>query len=63
MENANNTFGENYGKCVHSSICSTDDTELTFRKSYKGDWGDWDEQPESIDCYDQAQILLQQQPE
>lgn len=46
MENVYNT-SENYGKCLHSAIYSEGNTELVYRKAYKGDWGDWDEQPDS----------------
>jgi len=27
------------------SVCAGDNNELIFRKTYVGDWGDWDEKP------------------
>ncbi|MDR7212505.1 hypothetical protein [Flavobacterium piscis] len=33
----------------HSQICSANDNDLIYRKAYKGDWGDWDDQPEIAD--------------
>lgn len=44
MENVNNTNG----KCFHSSIHTSDNVEFIYTKAYKGDWGDWDDQPETI---------------
>lgn len=29
------------------SVCAGDNNELIFRKTYVGDWGDWDEKPSS----------------
>ncbi|KUJ61247.1 hypothetical protein AR687_13735 [Flavobacteriaceae bacterium CRH] len=44
MENTNNN-SENFGKCVHSSICVSGSSDIIYRKAYIGDWGDWDENP------------------
>lgn len=46
MKNINDT-SENYGKCLHSAIYTPNNDELIYRKAYVGDWGDWDEQPET----------------
>ncbi|MFH6995079.1 hypothetical protein [Flavobacterium sp. FlaQc-48] len=48
MENANNPTRGNYGKCFHSSIYTASSVEFIYTKAYKGDWGDWDEQPAGI---------------
>lgn len=47
MENVNNTTRENYGQCFHSTIYISDNVDFVYRKAYKGDWGDWDEQPDN----------------
>ena len=48
MKNSNTFNSENFEKgCIHSQICSAGNDELVYRKSYKGDWGDWDETPVS----------------
>ncbi|MCR4029785.1 MULTISPECIES: hypothetical protein [Flavobacterium] len=30
-----------------TSVCNGDNNELIFRRSYQGDWGDWDDKIEN----------------
>jgi hypothetical protein len=57
MENVNNTR-ENYGSCFHSTIYISNNVDFVYRKAYKGDWGDWDEQLDTNDSnpFEQATI-------
>lgn len=34
-------------RCVHEEIYLPGNDDFIYRKAYKGDWGDWDEQPNS----------------
>lgn len=61
MENVN-TISANYGKCLHSAICTEETSGFIYRKAYVGDWGDWDEQPDNTsitdpDCYDVEELI------
>jgi hypothetical protein len=47
MKNSSNHISENEKQCLHSQICSVNNDDLIYRKSYKGDWGDWDDLPEN----------------
>jgi hypothetical protein len=40
----------------HSQICSASNTDLIYRKAYKGDWGHWDDLPDN-DCQNQNDNL------
>lgn len=33
--------------CVHEEIYLASNDDFIYRKAYKGDWGDWDDQPNS----------------
>ena len=48
MKNVNKCTIEDfqYGS-IHSEICSVSDNDFVYRKSYKGDWGHWDDMPET----------------
>ncbi|MBB4802667.1 hypothetical protein HNP37_002742 [Flavobacterium nitrogenifigens] len=43
------------------SVCAGDNNELIFRKTYVGDWGDWDEKPDTTfkdqNCIDRNTTL------
>ncbi|MGO4771270.1 hypothetical protein ACEN2I_06375 [Flavobacterium sp. W22_SRS_FK3] len=32
---------------LHSQICLADNIDFIYRKSYKGDWGHWDDLPDN----------------
>lgn len=50
MKNLNNSNIEDFQKgSIHSEICSVNDNDFIYRKSYKGDWGDWDDLPEPVE--------------
>ena len=49
MENIQINFSPNTKTCTDRTlVCIGDNNELIFRKTYVGDWGDWDEKPEEI---------------
>ncbi|CAM3547178.1 hypothetical protein [Flavobacterium chungbukense] len=46
MKNLQINKSENKTVCNNRlSVCAGDNNELIFRKTYVGDWGDWDEKP------------------
>lgn len=46
MKNLQVNKSENKVVCNNRlSVCAGDNNELIFRKTYVGDWGDWDEKP------------------
>ncbi|WET03042.1 hypothetical protein [Flavobacterium sp. YJ01] len=46
MKNLQINKSENKVVCNNRlSVCAGDNNELIFRKTYVGDWGDWDEKP------------------
>lgn len=48
MKNLQVNKSENKAVCNNRlSVCAGDNNELIFRKTYVGDWGDWDEKPSS----------------
>ncbi|ABQ06911.1 MULTISPECIES: hypothetical protein [Flavobacterium] len=46
MENLKIKYSQNYSSICGTRIYSGDNNELICIKTYKGDWGDWDEKPE-----------------
>ncbi|WP_125723559.1 hypothetical protein [Flavobacterium ustbae] len=47
MENIQINFSPKNKTCTDRTlVCIGDNNELIFRKTYVGDWGDWDEKPE-----------------
>ena len=48
MEKSNryNSNGFEYDS-LHSQICLADNIDFIYRKSYKGDWGHWDDLPDT----------------
>lgn len=52
MENLKTKHGKSYSSICGTRIYSGDNDELICIKTYKGDWGDWDEKPEhsNFDC-------------
>ena len=49
MENPTTFTNGNLQKgSVHSEICSVTECDFDYRKSYQGDWGHWDDLPETI---------------
>lgn len=48
MENSNRNNSGNFYKCPYQTkVYGTEKCELIYRKSYQGDWGDWDELPQT----------------
>ncbi|MBZ4035461.1 hypothetical protein K6T82_11835 [Flavobacterium sp. 17A] len=48
MKNLQTNKNENKMVCNNRlSVCAGDNNELIFRKTYVGDWGDWDEKPDT----------------
>lgn len=48
MEKSDHTNSGNFYKCPYQTqVYGTDKCELIYRKSYQGDWGDWDDVPET----------------
>ncbi|OXG09176.1 hypothetical protein [Flavobacterium araucananum] len=48
MKNLNSYKEEDFKRCpYHSEICSANSDDLVYRKAYKGDWGHWDDLPET----------------
>ena len=46
MENTQINFSPKNKTCTDRTlVCKGDNNELIFRKTYVGDWGDWDEKP------------------
>ncbi len=46
MKNSSSQISEKFQKCHYQSIVyGADKCDLIHRKSYKGDWGHWDELP------------------
>lgn len=41
--------GEPQKDSFHSQICTSNDSDLIYRKSYNGDWGHWDDLPDRND--------------
>lgn len=59
MKNLQINYSKNTETCTNrTSVCDGDNNELIFRKTYVGDWGDWDEKPEII-CTEQPLYLDQ----
>jgi len=53
MKNSNTYNSDNFQKeCFHSQICSIGNDDLAYRKAYKGDWGDWDDLPNSTSAFE-----------
>ncbi len=51
MENLKTDRDKKYCTISHTKIYSVDNDELVCLKIYQGDWGDWDEAPQSnVDC-------------
>ncbi|WP_427873619.1 hypothetical protein [Flavobacterium sp. MMS24-S5] len=49
MKNTQINFSPNNKTCTgRTLVCDGDNNELIFRKTYVGDWGDWDEKPDEI---------------
>lgn len=49
MKNTQINFSPNNKTCTDRTlVCDGDNNELIFRKTYVGDWGDWDEKPDEI---------------
>ncbi|UPZ14324.1 hypothetical protein [Flavobacterium humidisoli] len=49
MKNTQINFSPNNKTCTDRTlVCDGDNNELIFRKTYVGDWGDWDEKPDNI---------------
>ncbi len=49
MKNIDINFSEFHETLTNRTMaCNEDNDELIFRKTYVGDWGDWDEKPEDI---------------
>lgn len=46
MENSKTKHSKNYNSICGTKIYPGDNNELICIKTYKGDWGDWDEKPE-----------------
>ena len=47
MKNLQINFSPNNESCTDRTlVCNGDNNELIFRKTYIGDWGDWDEKPD-----------------
>lgn len=48
MKNIDINFSEFHETITDRNLVSNvDNDELIFRKTYVGDWGDWDEKPEN----------------
>jgi hypothetical protein len=48
MENSNSYSAGKLQKCPYQILLyGEDNCDLAYRKAYKGDWGDWDDLPES----------------
>ena len=56
MKNSNRYHTGNFYKCPYQShVYGTENSDLIYRKSYQGNLGDWDDQPDNniqdqIDC-------------
>jgi len=49
MKNLQVNFNQNNETRTNRTLVfNGDNNELIFRKSYIGDWGDWDEKPDNI---------------
>ncbi|WP_433830315.1 hypothetical protein [Flavobacterium anhuiense] len=49
MKNTQINFSPKNKTCTDRTlVCDGDNNELIFRKTYVGDWGDWDEKPDNI---------------
>ncbi|WP_428232590.1 hypothetical protein [Flavobacterium sp.] len=47
MKNSNNFQSENLKKCPYQcKVYATDNIDLIYVKSYRGDWGHWDDKPD-----------------
>lgn len=48
MKNTNGFTSDNLKKCPYQSkVYATDNIDLIYVKSYKGDWGHWDDKLEN----------------
>ncbi|MBZ4041052.1 MULTISPECIES: hypothetical protein [Flavobacterium] len=55
MENSNTYNSTAYStESLHSQICLADNIDFIYRKAYRGDWGHWDDLPDTttttLDC-------------
>ncbi|WP_417941158.1 hypothetical protein [Flavobacterium sp. RS13.1] len=54
MENSNKFDTNTYStESLHSQICLADNIDFIYRKAYRGDWGHWDDLPDTtapLDC-------------
>ncbi len=59
MKNLQINFSENNETRTNRTLVfNGDNNELIFRKTYVGDWGDWDEKPDN--AFQDQQIYLDQ---
>ena len=50
MKNSNTLSAEKFQKCPYQSLVyGVDKCDLIYRTSYKGDWGHWDEMPDTVE--------------
>ncbi|GGF05928.1 hypothetical protein [Flavobacterium limi] len=48
MENSNTYNSTAYSTdSLHSQICLADNIDFIYRKAYRGDWGHWDDLPDT----------------
>jgi hypothetical protein len=49
MENSNKNNSVDFqADSLHSQICLVDNIDFIYRKAYKGDWGHWDDLPDTL---------------
>ncbi|MBF4507698.1 hypothetical protein IRZ83_13560 [Flavobacterium sp. JLP] len=60
MENLNNYQEKDFNRCpIHSEIYVASNNDFIYRKAYKGDWGHWDDLPESASSNQTSYDLME----